>query len=78
MSSDFHNRLIETARVRLSPEMQHQFDRLSLDAQTDIAVTLMYCADQLPPVFRPEHLDALITTVEERVRSLVSQPDIVH
>lgn len=78
MRSDFTNRLIETARVRLSPEIQQQFDRLSLDAQTDIAVTLMYCADQLPPVFYPEHLGTLVATVEERLRSLATQPDAVH
>jgi hypothetical protein len=78
VSSDFNNRLIQTARVRLSPEMQQQFDKLSVDARTDIAVTLMYCADQLPPVFRPEHLGTLVATVEERLRSLAPQPDVVH
>lgn len=78
VSVDFNGRLIETARLRLSPEMQHQFNQLDDDAQADIAVTLMYCADRLPPVFHAEHLGVLISTVNEIVRSMAQQPDVVH
>lgn len=78
MSSDFHGRLIETARARLAPELRHQFDRLSREAQEDIAVTLMCCADKLPPVFNAEDLGRLVATVEEVVSSMTPMSDVVH
>lgn len=78
VSSDFHGRLIETARTQLAPDLQHQFDQLSPEAQEDIAVTLMYCADKLPPVFNVGDLDTLVTTVSEVISSMTPAPDAVY
>ena len=78
MSIEFQDQLIESARQRLSHEMQQQFDRLDPEAQTDVAVTLMYCTDLLPPIFQPEDLDRLVAVVEEQLRLLTRQPRTVH
>ena len=78
VDNDFHGRLIETARTRLAPDLRYQFDQLSSEAQEDIAVTLMYCADRLPQVFNVEDLDTLVAAVAEVVNSLTPAPDAVH
>ncbi len=74
-SGDSRNRAVSIRRVW---KCSTQFNQLDREAQADIAVTLMYCADRLPPVFHAEDLSILIATVNEIVRSMAQQPDIVH
>jgi hypothetical protein len=62
--------LIVQTRERLLLELRQQFDVLSTDAQSDIAVTFLWTMDDVPSLLEPCHRDVLNQTVESLIERL--------
>jgi len=76
MISDFEQQLIDAAERHLSESLQPGFRNLPLDAQLDVAITLLTCAGELPSTLTPAHLDALRAAVDRVVTRIPKRADV--
>lgn len=76
--SDFERNLIGATERRMSAELLCGFQRLPHDAQLDVALTLLYCAPDLPPVLDREHVDTLRNAVDALSAKLLDPADVAR